>query len=58
MFRIMGYAWMIFTGAMCAGFAFYNLMQTGAPIMGLTLFASGVLFTGGWCLIAQELDDA
>jgi|TARA_R100001015_G_C4561599_1_gene121354 hypothetical protein len=57
MIRIMGYFWMTFTSAMCGGFAFYNLLQTGAPLMGLVLFASGAMFVGGWILIAEELEN-
>ena len=58
MLNVVGYIWMIVVGAMCGTFAFIELLKTGAPILGLVLFGCGVMFMGGWALLAKELSDA
>jgi len=58
MLNVVGYIWMIVVGAMCGTFAFFELLKTGAPILGLVLFGCGALFVGGWALLAMEFDNA
>ena len=57
MLNISGYIFMIVIGALCGMMAFINLLQTGAPIMGIILFGCGAMFVGGWTLIAVELEN-
>ena len=58
MLNIMGYVYMILSGAVAGLMAFLKLLETGAPILGIALFGCGACFVGGWLLLAKELDDA
>lgn len=56
MISIIGYIFIILVSVVCGMLAFINLLETGAPIMGLVLFGCGALFVGGWAFIAVEMD--
>ena len=58
MFSIMAHIFAMMASAVTGFFAFIKLMETGAPIMGLVLFACGICFAGAWVCIAHAFEDA
>lgn len=57
MLNISGYIFMIVIGALCGMMAFINLLQTGAPIMGVVMFGCGAMLVGGWALLCEEYNN-